>query len=241
MNAQVLGQITELSMKCSDPRGSYEAMRDAIRAKLKEQIKICSIDYLKELLKNSVGTPEIEKIVFDKLHGGRPMEREEKERKRRERTRRTEKEVREILKMRIERGRKEIREAGWRWRKCRERVNRVMRKGSRVWKDMNEVEEKEIEKIKRNRKKTDKEKVKRMIDKYKQKKEDTKLREKGIRVSNEETKEKKVELGREEERENYVVYGEVVLSNDEKSCLQLGPGYREHNKVDLLNIETEAE
>jgi hypothetical protein len=78
MNSYVLGQIRNISNNFSDPDGSYEAMKTAVRAKLREQTKICNNNLLKNLLKNSIGTPEIEKVAFDVVFGGSQMNDEER-------------------------------------------------------------------------------------------------------------------------------------------------------------------
>ena len=70
LNVTALSQLRQLATFCSDPEGSYMAMRNSLRARLKVQNKIININLIKECMKKGVGLEEVEATARKVTYGG---------------------------------------------------------------------------------------------------------------------------------------------------------------------------
>jgi hypothetical protein len=238
MNSYVLQQIRNLTMNSSDPRGSYNVMRDSMRAKLKMQNKYCNKNLLFMCKSRKIGTPEIESNARGKIFGGRMggggERRREEERGRCAEVRR---EVVQIIEYRIKRADREVKELAYRSKIEGFRREDVIGKETIMNVEYKVLEKQEMEKMWKERKEKNENKVD-WLEKRFGKIEKVKMND-NI-VTDEEMNEEEKRRG-EGEVANYVVYGDIMLDKDEIEYLQLGPNHRETSNIVKRDMETESE
>ena len=220
--------LKKLSNMCNDPREAYTRMRHTIKA-AKEYIKKTVIrNMYSAMIKRKIGTNEVEALARRIEGRNRIRNASEVVRIMKKRLKWVEKE-RKVLKFSLNERRSNLK---------RIITNRVARKFKSVEREERDFAWKEAN-IK-SKKKAEFAAVK--IANREQTKE-------SINKENEETKFYKVtdeELKNEPrlEEDNYVVYGDVHLSEPEKKCLNLGPKFMitpQMNKEDYqVEIEVEA-
>jgi hypothetical protein len=242
-----LPKIRRLSSSFSDPNGSFGGMRDSLKARVRLQRKIISRNFLAKLHKKKVGTGEIEAAAKRVIYGEDAWNAV--------RNKHVEKEVVWILRLRIKTADRKIKEleCEWRnansvrlamfdeeaWRWC----SRGMDNPSRwMEKSYCEIENSEMRTQWEDGKNWTVRRADWLDDKYgmKRKQFDKTLLNAGVKYTDDDLD----DYDRKENLENgpgFVVYGDVVITDEEKEYLNLTPKFREHEKLNVQKWHTEVE
>ena len=251
LTSGTLPKLRYFSSDFSDPDGLFWGMKTYLKARVRLQRKTISRNFLTKLLKNRVGTPEIESTAMRNIYGSEHRNVDNA------RNKQVEKEVMRILKLRIQVADRQIREHEQELNGANIRVKAIIGEEGQRWVSsgsenpskwmesrLRDIEYDEMREQWADGKRWTSKRLEWLVGKFSTRRKNYRvLTDKGISVTRHEVEEFELKEGHTEEN-SFVVYGDVVLSEEEKDYLNLSPKFREFETLEVkkwhIEVETNA-
>jgi hypothetical protein len=224
----------------SDPNRAFMVMKDSMKSRIKLQNKTTARNFLRKCLKKGVGTNEIESLARKNLYGINAKTDKS-------RNKDIEKEVKRLLKLRLVMAEKEMLKLKFEWIKQKNAMMRTLREMTAtldikyVISMFNQVEQEEVSFWWKERSKVLNNRVLWLMNKYKSRsklKHDDNLKD--VKVSDNEVLAEKSRLEVTDD-DNFVVFGNIILTEEEKAYLNLPAKFREYERISARKLEVEIE